>query len=98
MNALWPRILKSAYRREPIVSFVVTIGTVDAVIGGVGSSLSLLSFGLGSVGVALILRWWLLQRAKIEQPEAAPEYYLPPSSSRPALPKLNDKTNKRSSY
>ena len=98
MNALWPRVLKSAYRREPIVSFVVTMGTVDAAIGGIGSSVPLLSLGLGSVAVALIIRWWLLQRSKIEQPEAAPEYYLPPSSSRPALPKLNDKTKKRSSY
>ncbi|WP_083626660.1 hypothetical protein [Planktothrix serta] len=88
MNALWPRVLKSAYRREPIVSFVVTVGTVDAVIGGVSSSLSLLSFGLSTVGVILVLRWWMLQRSKIQQPETAPEYSLPPSSSRPPLPKL----------
>lgn len=88
MNALWPRVLRSAYRREPIVSFVVTVGTVDAVIGGVSSSLSLLSFGLSSVAVILVLRWWMLQRSKIEQSETAPEYILPPSSSRVPLPQL----------
>ncbi|KEI67551.1 hypothetical protein A19Y_2663 [Planktothrix agardhii NIVA-CYA 126/8] len=96
MNALWPRVLRSAYRREPIVSFVVTVGTVDAVIGGVSSSVSLLSFGLSSVGVILVLRWWMWQKSKLQQAETAPEYALPPSSARSPLPKLTDK--KRSSY
>lgn len=58
MNALWPRVLRSAYRREPIVSFVVTVGIVDAVIGGVSSSVSLLSFGTfqrwGNLGFAVV--------------------------------------------
>lgn len=97
MNALWPRVLRSAYRREPIVSFVVTVGTVDAVIGGVSSSLSLLTFGLSSVAVILVLRWWMLQRSKIEQPETAPEYALPPSSSRPPLPQLTQELRPRRS-
>ncbi|SKB13968.1 conserved hypothetical protein [Planktothrix sp. PCC 11201] len=96
MNALWPRVLKSAYRREPIVSFVVTVGTVDAVIGGVSSSVSLLSFGLSTVGIILVLRWWMWQKSKLQQAETAPEYALPPSSARSPLPRLTDKN--RSSY
>ena len=89
MNASWSRILKSVYRREPITSFAVTIGAVDAVIGGVGASGSLLVFGLGTAGVAIALRWWQLQRASVEQPAPAPEYYLPPHSSRPQIPMLS---------
>lgn len=97
MNALWLRMFKSAYRREPIVSFIITVGAVDAVIGGVGASWSLLSFGLGTVGVAVAVRWWQSQDSRVESPEAAPEYYLPPSSSRPPLPMLNPK-RKRPPY
>jgi len=99
MNALWPRILKSAYRREPIVSFVVTVGAVDTIIGGIGASLPLLSFGLGTIGVAFALRWWQIQRSQTEQqPEVAPEYYLPPHASRPPLPLLTQTKRRRPPY
>jgi hypothetical protein len=91
MNALWRQMFKSAYRREPIVSFIITVGVVDAMIGGIGASWSLLSFGLGTVGVAVAVRWWQSPGSKVESPEAAPEYYLPSSSSRPPLPMLNPK-------
>lgn len=97
MNALWLRMFKSAYRREPVVSFMMTVGAVDAVIGGVGTSWSLLGFGVGTVGIAVLLRWWQSQGSQVESPEAAPEYYLPPSSSRDPLPMLTPK-QKRPPY
>ncbi len=89
MNALWPRIMKTAYRKDPVVSFVVTVGAVDAVIGGVGSSWSLFGLGMGTIGVAIILRFCFLKRSPLEQTSPVPEYYLPPNSSRPQLPILN---------
>ncbi|NEP41219.1 MAG: hypothetical protein F6K35_19120 [Okeania sp. SIO2H7] len=92
MNALWTRILRSPYRKEPITSFAVTVGAVDAAIGGVSASWSLLSFGLGTVGVAIALRWLLVQRSAAQQPAPA-ELYLPESSSRPPLPMLNKSKN-----
>jgi hypothetical protein len=52
MNALLPRILKAAYRKEPISSFIVIVGAVDAVIGGVGERWSLLSFGIDDDGAS----------------------------------------------
>lgn len=94
MDASWTKLLKSAYRKERISSFVVIIGAVDAVIGGVDGRWSLLTFGLGTVGVAIALRWWQIQRSQEELPEQAPKYYLPPQSSSPALPML--KASKRS--
>lgn len=82
MNVIWPRIFKSAYRREPVLSFLVTVGAVDAIIGGLSQHGSLLFFGVSTVGVAIALRWWQVQRSKALQPEQAPKYYLPPRSTR----------------
>lgn len=89
MNALWPRILKSAYRKEPISSFIIIIGAVDAVIGGVGERWSLLTFGLMMVLLAVAVRWWQSQRREAELAEQPVTHFLPPSSSRPALPILS---------
>ncbi|HEY9652539.1 MAG TPA: hypothetical protein V6C95_17910 [Coleofasciculaceae cyanobacterium] len=93
MNALWPRILKSAYRKEPISSFIVIVGAVDAVIGGVGERWTLLSFGLMMVMLAVAIRWWQSQRRETNLAEQPVTHYLPPASSRPVLPMLN--TTKR---
>jgi len=89
MNALFPRILKSAYRKEPITSFIVIVGSVDAVIGGVGERWSLLTFGLMMVVLAVVLRWWQTQRRETELAEQPVTHFLPPTSSRPALPMLS---------
>jgi hypothetical protein len=93
MNALWPRILKSTYRKEPISSFIILMGAVDAVIGGTGERWSLLTFGLLMVVLAIALRWWQTQRRESELAEQPVTHFLPPSSSRPALPVLS--TSKR---
>lgn len=84
-----PRFLKSAYRKEPISSFILTVGAVDAVIGGVDSRWSLLVLGLATVGTAIALRWWLAQRQPVDLPTGAPVYYLPDRSSQPSLPMLS---------
>lgn len=87
MNAALPRFLKSAYRKEPLPSFLVTMGVVNAVIGGFDERWSLFSFGIGTVGVAIALRWWLLQQHRPEPPRS-PQRYLPPASSPAPLPTL----------
>lgn len=83
-----PRIIRSAYRKERVSSFIVIAGTVDAVIGGVGDRSALFLLGLGAIGVAAIVRWWRIQQSQVEVPEQSPVYYLPSQSSRPKLPML----------
>ena len=96
MNAAWVRFLKSTYRREPITSFLVTVGAVDAVIGGLGDRWSLFTLGMGTVGLAIVLRWLMIQqRSTVEVPSEAPEYFLPPTPSRTALPNLNAPNHKK---
>ncbi|HEY9809731.1 MAG TPA: hypothetical protein V6D13_10350 [Halomicronema sp.] len=89
MNVAWTRFLKSAYRREPLFSFMLTIGAVDAVMGSLDARGSLLAFGLTTMILGVAVRWWQIQRSQVEQPERVPELYLPPASSRPALPVLS---------
>lgn len=89
MNALWPRFLRAAYRKEPISSFIVIVGAVDAVIGGAGERWSLLTFGLVMVLIAIALRWWQTQRRETELAEQPVTHYLPPTPSRAPLPVLN---------
>jgi hypothetical protein len=93
MNALLPRFLKLAYRKEPISSFIVIIGATDLVMGGVGAQWTLFSLGLMIVLTAGVVRWQKVQQADQAMVQDKARYFLPPSSSRPPLPNLvSDKT------
>jgi len=89
MNALWHRFVKSAYRKEPISSFIIIVGAVDALIGGFGERWSLLSFGLLMVVLAAAFRWWQTQPKETELAQSRIMPILPPASSRPPLPMLS---------
>jgi hypothetical protein len=89
MNRTWTHSLKTAYRKEPISSFILTVGAVDATIGGIGTWGSLLALGLTVMGIAGILRWLILRNHPVKPPiESAPIRYLLDRSSRPSLPLL----------
>ncbi len=94
MNAIGLRLLKSTYRKEPVVSFMITAGIVDTIIGSLGASGSLFCFGLGTVGVAVIIRWWQYQGSILNRSDPAPEYSLPPHSSQTRLPQLETNSQK----
>lgn len=95
MNIFLPRFLRSVYRREPISAFIITVGAVDAVIGGVGERWTLLSVGVGVILWAAFLRWWKLQQVKPVLSQPTPRRYLPPSSSSTPLPMLIDEKYRR---
>jgi hypothetical protein len=88
MNRIRTRLLKVAYRKEPISSFLLTVGVVDAVMGGVSARGSLLAVGLAIVGIAALLRGLRLRYRPISPIEPPPVRYLPAQSSRPSLPML----------
>lgn len=95
MNPINPRFLSSVYRKEPIPSFLVTIGLVNATIGGLNDRMGLFSLGLATVGSAIALRWWLQQRPTEPTPPIS-QTYLPPASSS-SVPTLATPKRKRSS-
>ncbi len=89
MNIVLPRFLKSFYRKEPLISMLITIGAVDALIGGLDDSWSLFAFGLGIAGVTLAYRWWRVQQRRPLPEQPIVQHYLPPHSSSPTLPMLS---------
>lgn len=88
MNAAWHRFIKSAYRKEPVYSVLLTMGAVDAAIGSTGDRWGLFTFGMMTIFLALAVRWWQGQRYQLEQPPSAPQRYLPPQSQ-PQIPPLS---------
>jgi hypothetical protein len=89
MNAVLPRFFKSAYRKEPIISVLITMGVVDALIGGLDDSWSLFAFGLGIAGVTLGYKLWRIQQSRpLPEEERVVQHYLPSRSSSPTLPTL----------
>lgn len=72
------------------------MGFVDVAIGGLGSSWALATVGIGATSLAIGLRWWIMRRSRPQLPETIAEYYLPPATSRPPLPRL-DEVKSRSS-
>ncbi len=89
MNAVLPRFLKSAYRREPIVTILMTMGLIDALIGGLDDSWSLFAVGLGTAGFSLAFKLWRSSQQQRPAPEEpVVQHYLPPRSSSPTLPML----------
>ena len=84
----WNRLYKSLYRKEPISGFILTVGVVDAVMGGVGTRWTLFSFGSLLVLVAITLRLWQAQKTQTLFSDETPRRYLPPRSSNTPLPLL----------
>lgn len=96
MTPLLPRFLKTFYRREPLSSFILIVGAVDSVMGGVGSRWSLCSLGVMLLLLALGIRWWQGQKSAQIPVSPSPRRYLPPSSERPPLPLLTPQRHRRS--
>lgn len=88
INNILPRFLKTTYRKEPISSFIVIVGAVDAVIGGVGERWTLLSFGVVMILLAAAVRWLQGQKNNPEITTQVSRQMLPPSSVPTPLPTL----------
>ncbi|MBC6434297.1 hypothetical protein FM036_28320 [Nostoc sp. HG1] len=89
MNAVLPRFLKSTYRKEPLISVLITMGAIDALIGGLNDSWSLFAFGLGTTGIALAFKLWRFQQRRSLPEEPVVQHYLPSRSSSAPLPMLS---------
>ncbi|MBW4440186.1 MAG: hypothetical protein KME10_02900 [Plectolyngbya sp. WJT66-NPBG17] len=96
MNALWFRLLRTVYRKEPITGFILTAGAMNVAIGGIDQNTSLVIFGLSTVAIALAVRWWSLSHrpapvrvTPADRPTRVPVRALPERSSARSLPDLS---------
>jgi hypothetical protein len=89
MSILLPRFIRSAYRHDPIASFLITAGAADIAIGGVSSHSGLALLGMVIVAAALGLKWSQSQRRSELFSEQAVQHYLPSQSSQSELPMLS---------
>ena len=79
-------------KRHPdrLSTFVLTMGIVDAVMGGVSGHVSLLVLGMVLVGGAVALRWPRTRSIRRARPGRSPQRLLSEEASRPSLPLLMD--------
>jgi hypothetical protein len=89
MNAIFPTVLKRLYHKEPISSFIIVVGAVDAVLGGVNEIGTLMILGLLTSGLAVSYRWWCIQQAENKLNFKSKQLYLPPSPNQNPLPNLD---------
>ncbi len=71
------RFFKSGHRKEPISTFVLTVGTVNIVIGSVDEHWALALIGGTLVGVAIALRFLQSSRRPVRLTNSSPVLYLP---------------------
>jgi hypothetical protein len=86
---LLPRFLRSTYRRDPIPSFLMTMGAAEVALGGVSSHGGLLILGVVMFGGALGLKWLQSLRRVDAISEPTVQHYLPSQSSQAELPMLS---------
>lgn len=82
------RTAKGLYRKEPISSFLIMMGLVEVVIGGVDEQWGLFTVGLGFVLGAIAVRWSRIRRNQGTTKQVLPRRYLPPSDVNAPLPQL----------
>lgn len=81
--------IKRLFRREPVVSTVVTAGGVNVILGTLEGQALLAFLGVLAVSGTIALRsWQQAHHRPIEFPEPLPLRYLPEQSTRPVVPMM----------
>ncbi|ACA98147.1 MULTISPECIES: hypothetical protein [Cyanophyceae] len=82
------RTVKRLYRKEPVSSFLIVMGLIEVVIGGVDEHWGLFTIGLGFVLGAIAIRWSRIRRDQRDLNRVLPRRYLPPTEVNVPLPQL----------
>ncbi|ERN42534.1 hypothetical protein KR51_00008540 [Rubidibacter lacunae KORDI 51-2] len=94
MDRLASRLWRLAYRKDPLTGFILIVGAVDAVIGGVGERWGLFALGAMLAFGALGIRWMQLQRTRQIADLPLPRRFLPAARSPHPLPTLQRKRHR----
>ncbi|BAW95289.1 hypothetical protein NIES970_01920 [[Synechococcus] sp. NIES-970] len=88
MARLNRRTVKRLYRKEPVSSFLIVMGLIEVVIGGVDEQWGLFVVGLGFVLGAIAIRWSRIRRDPQDFKQVLSRRYLPSSEMNVPLPHL----------
>jgi len=81
--------IKRFFRKDPVVSTVVTAGTVNVLLGMIEGQALLAFLGIVVVTGTIATRGWQkIRRPVTDFPERPPIRYLPDHSSRPSVPMM----------
>ena len=84
------KFFKRIYRKEPISSFLIVMGLIQLVIGGVDSQWSLFSLGFGVVIGAFVVRWSQGRKHRLQRERVSTRRYLAPSKGARPLPRWDE--------
>ncbi|MGD1906762.1 MAG: hypothetical protein ACFB0C_12305 [Leptolyngbyaceae cyanobacterium] len=91
-----PRFIQRSFRKEPVISMVVTVGLVNALLGSLQGQALLAVLGVLVVGGSLSWRTWHRYRRPAPMAERSMRY-LPDQSSRPQMPIVGLSSKRQSS-
>jgi hypothetical protein len=92
-----PRLIQRRFRKEPVISTVMTVGLVNALLGTLQGQALLAVVGVMVVGGTLSWRTWYRYRRPASRPERSSVRYLPDQSSRPQMPVMGLSSKRQSS-
>ncbi|MGF1488446.1 MAG: hypothetical protein ACFBSE_15275 [Prochloraceae cyanobacterium] len=81
--------------KQPLYSFVLTVGSVEAAIGSLNRSYSLFAFGLITIFLAGVISWWQKRSRQTNSRQKLAKRFLSPAPDREPLPKLTRKKQSR---
>ena len=84
------KFFKRIYQKEPISSFLIVLGLIQVVIGGVDCKWNLFSLGLGLVLGAFVVRWSQVRKYRVDREKILPRRYLSSSKTVQPLPRWNE--------
>jgi uncharacterized membrane protein len=87
--------IKRLFRKEPVVSTVVTAGSVNILLGMFEGQALLAFVGVVVVSGTIALRGWHTYRRPVDFPEQLPMRSLPDQTSRPSMPMMGLSDDRR---
>ncbi|MDA0265522.1 MAG: hypothetical protein O2890_01510 [Cyanobacteria bacterium] len=91
------RFIQRRFRKEPIISAVVTVGLMNGLLGTLQGQALLAVLGLIVVGGTLSWRTWYWYRRSTPVGDRPAMRYLPDQTSRPQMPVMGLSSKRQSS-
>lgn len=90
------RLIQRRFRKEPVISTIVTVGLVNTLLGTLQGQALLAVVAVMVVGGTLSWRTWYRYLRPASMPERPSVRYLPDQASRPQMPMMGISSKRQS--